>query len=93
MQVSQFVVQKRYSTTYLSRHITMTLRDSFRMDLVPRSQACPNHHGPNYCSCLPLQVHQHLQRRHPPAALPPHSLNPAATVIHIPASQMSALAI
>ncbi|KAN0108983.1 hypothetical protein V8E52_009766 [Russula decolorans] len=40
------------------------------MDRVPRS--CPNHHGPDGCTCLPLQEHQHQQRQlhHPPAALP-----------------------
>jgi hypothetical protein len=62
------------------------------MDCAPRS--CPNHHGPNGCTCLPLQEHQHqqCQLHHPPATLPLHSLDPATTVftgsrIHFPASQ------
>lgn len=59
------------------------------MDFAPRS--CPNHHVPNGCTCLPLQEHQHQQRQlhHPPAALPPHSLTSATTVVHFPASQIA----
>jgi hypothetical protein len=62
------------------------------MDLVPHS--CPNHHGPNGCTCFPLQEHQHQQRQpyHPSATLPPHSLNSTTTTftqsrVHFPASQ------
>jgi hypothetical protein len=63
------------------------------MDRVPRS--CPNHHGPDGCTCLPLQEHQHQQRQlhHPPAALPLQRLQClvlfTGSRVHFPASQMA----
>lgn len=62
------------------------------MGFVP--QSCPDHHGPNGCTCSPLEKHQQQQHqpRHPTATLPPHSLNSASTAftqshIYVPASR------
>jgi hypothetical protein len=55
---------------------------------VPRS--CPNHHGPDGCTCLPLQEHQYQQRQlhYPLATLPLQATTVfTGSCVHFPASQ------